>query len=375
MTSTLVFALALAAQAAPSPAPALPPPPPVSPEVHADGRVTFRVRAPGAREVAVSREGAEPLPMRKDDQGVWTVTTTPLEPDLYGYNFEVDGVRTLDTANPRLKPNLVWMQNLLHVPGREAAPWDVRDVPRGAVHRHFQRSKVVGDDRDFYVYTPPGYRAEGAALYPVLYLLHGYSDEADAWTAIGRAHVILDNLIADGKARPMLVVMPLGYGAPEIVRPAPFRDPELRQRNYDRFREALLTEVVPAVEKAYRVIPDRGSRAIAGLSMGGAESLLVGLNAVDRFAWVGAFSTGGLSEDLDAAFPGFDAKVNERLRLLWIACGTEDRLIGTSRQVRAWLDRKGVRHTAVETPGAHTWMVWRRNLAAFVPMLFPPEAR
>jgi enterochelin esterase-like enzyme len=184
--------------------------------------------------------------------------------------------------------------------------------------------------------------------------------------------VILDNLIAQGKAKPMLIVMPLGYGAPEIVVPnfAGFRDPGLRQRNYDRFRDALLTEVIPAVEKGYRVSKGRGSRAIAGLSMGGAESLMVGLNALDRFAWVGAFSSGGLSDEFNTTFPKLDSSASSQLRLLWIACGTEDRLIDGSRKFREWLQSKGVRHTGIETPGAHTWMVWRRNLAAFAPLLF-----
>src|SRR5262249_29131930 len=161
------------------------------------------------------------------------------------------------------------------------------------------RSGVVGDERDFYVYTPPGYNPGADRRYPVLYLLHGFSDDASGWTAVGRAHVILDNLIAQRKAKPMLVVMPLGYGAPAIApRTGPaLRDPNLGQRNYDRFRNALLTEVLPEVEKTYRVATDRSSRAIAGLSMGGAESLFVGLNALDRFAWVGAFSSGGLRQE------------------------------------------------------------------------------
>ena len=349
-----------------------PPPPLRSPEVHADRRVTFRLRAPGAKEVSVAREGAERAAMQRDEQGVWSVTTDALAPDLYGYSFVVDGVTVLDPANPVMKPNLLWPSNLVHVPGDASLPWEVAAVPRGTVHHHFYRSGVVGDDRDFYVYTPPGYDPAAATRYPVLYLLHGFSDEANGWTAVGRAHVILDNLIAQGRARPMLVVMPLGYGAPEIVRPGSDarRDPALRQRNFDRFRDALLTEVIPQVERAYRVDGDRASRAIAGLSMGGAESLYVGLNALDRFAWVGAFSSGGLGEDFEADFPRLDASANDRLRLLWIACGIEDRLIENNRKVRAWLTSKGVRHVAVETPGAHTWMVWRRNLAELAPQLF-----
>jgi enterochelin esterase-like enzyme len=343
-----------------------------SPEVHPDRRVTFRVRAPNAADVALAREGAERAAMRKDDQGIWTITTDPLEPDLYGYVFSVDGVSVIDPSNSLTKPNLLNLQSVVHVPGPPSLPWEIKDVPHGTVQHHFYKSAVVGDDRDFFVYTPPGYPASAGKTYPVLYLLHGFSDDASAWTAVGRANVILDSLIAQGAAKPMLVVMPLGYGAPEIVRRGfqGLGDETLRRRNYDKFREALIDEVMPRVEKEYRVAKTRQGRAVAGLSMGGAESLLVGLNTVSRFAWVGAFSTGGLTEDFDRAFPALDTSANSQLRLLWIACGTEDRLIDPNRKFRAWLGAKGVRHEAVETPGAHTWMVWRRNLASFVPLLF-----
>jgi enterochelin esterase-like enzyme len=233
---------------------------------------------------------------------------------------------------------------------------------------------VVGDKRDFYVYTPPSYNPRAKQAYPVLYLLHGFSDDASGWTAVGRANVILDNLINQGKAKPMLVVMPLGYGAPEIVAQGfgAIDHDGLRQRNYDKFGDALLTEVIPQVEGAYRVKKDRASasRAIAGLSMGGTESLLTGLNHLNTFAWIGAFSAGGLPDSFDADFPTLDAKANSQLRLLWIACGTEDNLIKTNRQFREWLKSKGVLHQDIETPGVHSWMVWRRNLANFAPLLF-----
>ncbi len=343
-----------------------------SPEVHSDNRVTFRLRAPNAKEVILAREGAQRLPMQKEEQGVWSVTTEPLEPDLYGYSFVSDGVSLIDPSNPLMKPNLLYTQSVVHVSGPASLPWEVNNVPHGTIHHHFYKSRVVGDERDYYVYTPPGYDPAAKNLYPVLYLLHGFSDDAGGWTAVGRAHVILDNLIAQGKAKPMLVVTPLGYGAPEIVSPvtASARDPKLRQRNLDKFRDALLTEVIPEVEKVYRASKDRNSRAIAGLSMGGAESLYVGLNAMTRFAWIGAFSSGGLSEDFNATFAALDSKANSQLHLLWIACGTEDRLIDGSRKFRDWLKSKEIRHTGIETPGAHTWMVWRRNLAAFAPLLF-----
>ncbi|PYT35696.1 MAG: esterase [Acidobacteria bacterium] len=343
-----------------------------SPEVHPDRSVTFRLRAPNAKDVSLHLEGTKNTPMQQDGEGLWSATAGPLEPDFYGYSFSVDGVSLHDPSNPAVTPNLLSVGNSLHVPGPASLPWEVNDVPHGTLHRHFYKSGVVGDNRDFYVYTPPGYDPTVKTLYPVLYLLHGFSDDASGWTAVGRAHVILDNLIAQRKAKPMLVVMPLGYGAPEILaRNGPsWRDRSLVERNFSRFRDALLTEVIPQVEKSYRAAKDRNSRAIAGLSMGGSESLLTGLNTLDRFAWIGAFSSGGMREEFDAAYPSLDAKANAQIRLLWIACGTEDTLIAINRRFRDWLKSKDIQHTDIETPGHHTWMVWRRNLAEFAGLLF-----
>ena len=352
-----------------------PPPPPVSPEVHTDGRITFRVRAPHAREVAVARAGFERLPMTRDEQGTWAVTTAPMPPDIYQYTFSVDGIPTLDPVNGWVAPNLLSMSNMVRVPGPTTGPArlprDVRDVPRGRLHRHFYRSARIGDHRDYYVYTPPDYDGGRAERYPVLYLLHGFSDDASGWTSVGQAHVIFDTLIADKAMVPMVVVMTLGYGAPDIVTRGP-RPPGLRQKNMEGYRDALFTEVVPAIERDYHVDPRRERRAIAGLSMGGATSLFVGLNAIDRFGWIGAFSAGGLGQPAELAqvFPSLTAEQGSRLSLLWIACGTEDSLIAANRDVRSFLTERGIRHEFIETPGAHTWMVWRRYLARFAPLLF-----
>ena len=345
-------------------------PPLISPEVHSDNRVTFRFRGLNAKEVSISLEGvAEPLPMQKDDQGVWRVTTDPLPPDYYGYSIDADGVTLLDPSNHSVKPNFLYRASEVHVPGPATLSWEVGAVPHGVIHHHFYKSTVVGDDRDFFVFTPPGYDPRRKQTYPVLYLLHGFSDDASGWTAVGRANVILDNLIAQGKAKPMLVVMPLGYGAPEVLT-ADSNDQAIRQRNKDRFREALLSEVIPQVEAAYRVNKDRNSRAIAGLSMGGHESLFTGLNTLDQFAWIGAFSSGEIKKPYDKEFPALDSSANQRLHLLWIACGTEDHLIAANREFRTWLASKGIQHVDIETPGTHAWMVWRRNLTEFAPLLF-----
>lgn len=349
-------------------------PAPIRPvEISSEGRVTFHFLDPGAKQVSLLLEGAkQSLPMQSNKAGFWSVTTDPLQPDFYGYSFLADGIGAVDPTNPLLKPNLFSFQNIVHVSGPASLPWELNDVPHGVIHHHFYHSRVVGDDRDFYVYTPPGYDPQGRELYPVLYLLHGYSDDASAWTAVGRANVILDNLIAQGKARPMIVVMPLGYGIPEIVGPdrASFANQAGFARNREKFRAALFDEVMPAVAKAYRVLPGRSDRAIAGLSMGGAESLFVGLNDLDRFAWIGAFSSGVEDEDFDKMFPALDSKANAQVRLLWIACGEDDSLLSPNQKLRDWLQAKGVHFTWIETPGAHSWQVWRRNLAAFAPLLF-----
>lgn len=354
---------------APKPAP---PPPVVSPEVHSDHRVVFRLRAPNAREVSVSIEGwPQPRPMQKDDQGVWSVTSDPLAPDFYGYSFQVDGVTNFDPSNHAVKPNFLYRASVVHVPG-PGLVWEIGDVPHGELHHHFYRSGVVGVDSDYYVYTPASYDPRASETYPVLYLLHGYSDDASGWSAVGRANVILDNLIAAGKAKPMIVVMPLGYGEPKILEPnsGAFRDRSITDRNFDKFRQTLLTEVMPRVESEYRVSKDRSARAIAGLSMGGAESLLTGLNTRDRFAWIGAFSSGGFTPEFEKEFPGLEEKSNQQIKLLWIACGTEDRLIDINRDFRKWLASRNIAHADIETPGAHSWMVWRLNLSDFAQLLF-----
>ena len=348
------------------------PAPLISPQVHPDNSVTFRFRAPNANEVKLSLEGAEARAMQKDDQGVWSVTTSPLAPDYYGYSFLADGVSLIDPSNPLLTPNLLSTSSAVHVPGPSSLPWEVNDVPHGEIHHHFYKSAIANDDRDYYVYTPPHYDPAAKTNYPVLYLLHGYSDDASGWTAVGHANVILDNLIAQGKAKPMIVVMPLGYGTMDFVRRAwdAWSHHELRDKNFKLFTEELLTEVMPRVEGEYRVAKDRNARAIAGLSMGGSESLLTGLNNLDKFSWIGAFSSGGLPKDFQTDFPALDAKYNQQLHLLWIACGTEDDLITLNRNLREWLTTKGVKHADVETPGMHTWMVWRRNLAEFAQLIF-----
>jgi enterochelin esterase family protein len=350
------------------------PPAIVSPEVQSDGRVTFRFAGPNALKVEVEIEGhGTPTPMQKDDHGIWSVTVDPLQPDIYGYSFLADGVALIDPSNPLLKPNLLATQSAVHVPGPSTLPWEVNQVKHGVIHHEFYYSKLANDHRDFYVYTPPDYFSDTKTKYPVLYLLHGFSDDASGWTAVGRANVIVDNLIAQGKAKPMIVVMPLGYGDYDVIRRGwgSWSDKDLAHRNLSKFTDILISEVMPQAERSYRIKKDRDSHAIAGLSMGGAESLLTGLNHLDQFAWVGAFSSGGIDlQTFGEEFPNVDANANKKLKLLWVACGTDDRLIKVNRDFKSWLKDKGVQFTDIETPGVHDWLVWRRNLAAFAPLLF-----
>jgi enterochelin esterase-like enzyme len=344
----------------------------VSPEVHSDSRITFRLKAPNAKDVRVRLETIGSKTMQKDEQGVWSFTSDPLPPDIYSYSFSVDGVQMIDPSNPLLKYNLLNTESQVHVPGPATLAWEINDVPHGVVHRHLYHSAILGDERLFLVYTPPGYDPAAKQTYPVLYLLHGYSDAEDAWVSVGRANVILDNLIAQGKAKPMLIVMPLGYGNKAVIANgwAGLQNKEVWQDSVAKFRDVLLTEIVPQVEKAYRVSTGRESRAVAGLSMGGTESLFIGLNAPDRFAWIGAFSSGGLDENFERAYPEVKGSLNSKLRLLWIACGREDGLLGVNKKLVEWLKSRGIKLTWVETPGSHSFLVWRRYLADFAHLLF-----
>ena len=340
----------------------------ISPQVMPDRSVTFRLKDPSATKVELQLEGRPKLPMTKDQKGVWSVTTPPLPPDIYGYSFLMDGTSISDPNNGQLKPNAISPSSAVLVPGDKPMPWEDADVVHGVVHQHTYQSKVVGDNREFYVYTPPNYQPK--KRYPMLVLLHGYSDYADAWTTVGKANLIMDNLVAEGKAKPMIVVMPLGYGVPiDKIMHRVDRDPAVWQKNAQGFQEALLQEVLPMVEKAYKVEKKREKRAIAGLSMGGGESLRTGLNRMDQFAYVGAFSAGGWGEKPETQFPTLSSKDNAQRKLLWIACGKNDFLIKENRQFEAWLTSKQIEHKWFETEGEHTWMVWRRYLADFTQQL------
>ena len=339
----------------------------ISPEVHADRTVTFRVRAPKASEVALSFQGSKP--MTKDADGTWSITVGPLEPEIYEYAFMVDGARVLDTANTMLKTGRALGGNLLEIPGTPPRFDETQDVPHGSLQIRTYRSTPLQRRRQLYVYLPPQYDSEPARRFPVLYLRHGSGDDESTWSVQGRAGVILENLIAQGKAAPMLIVMTNGdtdgtWGggsSPEAI---------------ELLGKELLGDVIPMIEKNYRVTANRANRAITGLSMGGGQAFTIGLKHLDTFAWVGEFSSGLLSDtdfNLAKHLPGFlddPARANQRLNLLFLSCGTEDPRIPGHLDLTDTLKAKQIRYIWYPTPGAHEWKVWRHSLAEFLPKLF-----
>jgi enterochelin esterase-like enzyme len=380
--------------AAPVPAPAARgggrgAPPVKSPEIAPDHRVTFRVRAPNAKDVTVAI-GSTRLSMQKDDQSVWTATSDALAPDYYAYTFVVDGTTMNDPANRRLQTSFGSAQSMFVIPGAE--PWLPSGAPQGAITRHTFHSAITNDDRDFFVYTPPGYEARGARPYPVIYLLHGLGDDAERWMNFGGANVIMDNLVAQGKVVPAIVVTPLGYGVDNGPAGA------MAAENITGCTKILLTEVMPIVDRAYNVSRNREERAIAGLSMGGAETLFTALNNLDKFAWIASFSgafvmwPGAINPTdasagrgrggprnvdpavFDKTFPSLDAKANSQIRMLWITVGTADSLLAVNRQFKDWLKQKNVQFTEEEAPDiGHVWPFWRKNFAEFATRAFQPR--
>jgi enterochelin esterase-like enzyme len=378
--AALSAAIVLTLAAAPSraQAPAAPRPAVVSPEVAPDRRVTFRILAPRAESVRLNGgdipgNGGPGAAMTKGENGVWSVTLGPVNPGAYRYAFNVDDVAVVDPRNPATSEsdNNVW--SLVYVPGSQV--FDTRNVSHGAVASVTYYSNALGRFRRMHVYTPPGYES-GANRYPVFYLLHGASDSDNSWSTVGRAGFILDNLIAEGKAKPMIVVMPAGHT--HGTGPAAA----------DEFERDFVNDLMPYVEKNYRILSDRKNRAIAGLSMGGSQTLNIAIPHLDRFAYVGVFSSGafgafrrgGDSAAAPAAGPSpweqqhmarlRDAGLKKGLSLLWFSTGREDFLVQTTRSTVDLLKRYGFNPVYEESAGGHTWTNWRDYLVKFAPQLF-----
>ena len=338
-----------------------------SPEICEDRSVTFRLRAPQAGEVVLRgqwRKQAQPLVRAAN--GVWTLTTEPIEAGVWEYSFAVDGLNLIDPANPALKPQREPGKNILHIAATPPNPWDFQDVPHGAVHQHSYLSKPLGRARELRVYTPPGYETDaGTTKYPLFVLQHGSGDNHRTWVEHGKAHWILDHLIAAGMAKPMIVLMIDGHPQGQVPR----EDADKRAASLAAFQRELFEDALPLVEARYRVSADREQRAIAGLSMGGWQALNVGLNNLDRFAWVGSFS--GAAEEATLAGPLADPKgTDARLKLLWIAVGRDDFLRERNESLIGALKASGIDHEWRLTDGDHSWPVWRRYLVEFAPKLF-----
>lgn len=335
----------------------------VSPEIHDDHTVTFRLRAPGAQkiEVALAIPQNGTLAMVKGDDGVWSVKTPPLEADIYEYSLVIDGVRVIDPGNRDYKPSRSTNTSLLHIPGQPALLQDFQDVPHGAVTTHEYMSKSLTRLRRVRVYTPPGYAQDATAKFPVLYLFHGSGDNEGCWSDSGKAHHILDNLIAQKKAVPMLIVMPDGHAIQQSGVPG---------GNVEAFEKDLLQDVMPLVELNYRTINDAAHRSIIGLSMGGGQSLIIGINHFDTFAWIGSMSA--YVPEAEKTIGPSIAKPDfaEKVKLLWFAIGRDDFLLEGNKQLDAFLTAKNVKHNYVLTDGAHRWPVWRKYLADFAPLIF-----
>jgi enterochelin esterase family protein len=357
----------------------------ISPGISADRRVTFRIKAPKATAVFVSasvgtlnpkpagtvkdQPGMWNMPMQKDASGLWTLTIGPLEPEVYRYAFFVDGVRGIDESNPSVRPGGSVLWSYFEVPGDPPRFDELQDVPHGSVQFRTYRSTRSKTFRTVAIYVPPDYDRYPSRKFPVLYLLHGGGDSEEGWFRLGRAPAIEENLLAQHKTVPMLIVMPYGDTAGDATT----------LDAIEAFGGELFGDVFPIVETNYRVEANRENRAIAGFSMGGGQSFTLGLRNPDRFAWVGEFSAGAFNApgfDLERQVPGFlknPASVNQELKLLFLGCGTEDpRYQGHSRLVDL-LEKNHIRHEFHGSPGEHEWKVWRHLLAEFMPKLFRPR--
>lgn len=351
------------------------PPAVVSPEVKADRQVTFRILAAKAEAVRLNSsdlpgDPRQPRAFTKGDNSIWTLTIGPVDPGTYRYTFNVDGVSVVDPRNASVSESNGNVWSVVHVPGSDFM--DTTDVPHGAVAAIHYRSSTLHRTRRMHVYTPPGYEA-GQEKYPVFYLLHGAGDCDDSWTSVGRANFILDNLIAAGKAKPMIVVMPAGHTGP-FAFGAPSTDgrPNL---GANAFEQDFLKDIRPYIEKNYRVLTDRPNRAIAGLSMGGAQTLSIALPNLKDFAYVGVYSSGLLfrnfadwEKENQAILD--DATAKAGLKLLWFATGSQDFLINQTRQTVEMLKKHGFSPVFKETTGGHTWINWQQYLNEFAPQLF-----
>lgn len=340
--------------------------PPDSPEILEDRRVIFRYEDPTAKNVSVKGVHRTLVEMKRNPKGIWSATVGPMDPGLYDYSFMVDGEQTIDPSNPAVKPDRNPDTSSLEITTDTPLFYQWSDVPHGTVHLQSYFSKPLKRLRRLRVYTPPGYEQDTAKRYPVLYLFHGTGDTEATWTEFGRAHLILDNLIASGKVVPMLLVMPDGH--------ADLQEEEGDHKaNFVKFEADILNSVLPLVDSSYRTIPTAAGRAINGLSMGGMQSLEIGLNHPDLFAYVGGMSAYVPNPDDLLARALKNKNINDQLKLLWISIGKDDFLLKDAESFHKYLQKHEIKLKWTLTPGTHEWTVWREYLRDFAPALFQTE--
>lgn len=353
----------------------------VSPQVNSDKTVVFRYLAPDARQVKLSGQFLkEPVAMEKDSIGIWSVTVGPIKPDIYPYNFIVDGIGVMDPSNELLFPNEKFKASLVDIPGDTPLIHALRDVPHGTVSYHYYPS-VEGTTGSLVVYTPPGYNLNSSEKYPVFYLISGTTDTEETFFKVGRTNFILDNLIAESKAKPMIVVMPYGNTFATIAekagKPRP-ADPTTRDgddavNRAQLFETDLLNHIIPFVDKNYRTYNDRNNRAIGGFSRGGGQTLRAAFGNMDQFAWVCSYGSYLSPEEMDKSFNhigGNPDSTNNQLKLLWVGVGNEDFLYNGTVEFIEFLKAKKIKHTSRISSGGHTWMNVKSYVAESVPLLF-----
>ncbi len=330
-----------------------------SPEVHPDNSITFRYFSRVAKKVTLSGEFlSAPIPMAKDTSGVWSVTVPPVKPDIYPYNFRVDTISIPDPSNTYVFANERFKRSIVEVPGDEPLIHSLQNVPHGKISYCYYKSATLGTTRTLLVYTPPGYNANSKTKYPVLYLIHGGSDTEETWTKVGRANLIADNLIAQGKAKPMIIVMPYAN-----VRPSPMSD----------FTKDIINDIIPFVESNYPVLKESKSRAIAGFSVGGGQTLNIGLTHSNTFAYVCSYAPYTATDEFKNNFTNWtpDATaMNKQLKLFTISVATEDFLYESVKQNIAMFKEKNLRLETLIVPGGHTWMNCKLYLANTLTQLF-----
>jgi enterochelin esterase-like enzyme len=374
-------------------------PPVVSPEVNPDKTVTLRYRAANAKEVTLIGElDGKTYPMTKNENGIWEVKIGPLAPDVYNYQFNIDGIVTMDPTNPSVKLGFGAFPpaSMFEIPGDEFD--DARDVPHGTVRVETYHSKSLGVPRTLWIYTPPGYE-RGNTRYPVFYLLHGAGNIDSSWMLTGRANYIMDNLIAEGKAKPMIIVNPLGYarmgigtgperpvtgatpppspgaapgGAPAAGAPVGGRGGPGGGAGGGAVGKDLLEDVIPFVEAKFRTLKDPANRALGGLSMGGGQTVAIGFPNTKLFSHLVVMSAGG-GQNPEQTYPDFFTNadlVNKQLKLLWVGVGKDDFALAGSKTLDEALTKNNIKHTFRITEGRHEWVIWRHHLHEVAPLMF-----